>query len=464
MSRSIRVSALALAVASGWALPAHAAAAGEADVQQELAAMRAQIQQMASRIESLEGQLGGTRPHAGATPAKSDHATPPAGYAADASAKPATEITWDGAPKLATKDGWSFKPRGRIQMDIGTFNPPAALNSKDKGLATRLRRAFLGFDGTIPGNFGYRFEADLGGSSVSITDMYLTYKANPKLVVTLGQQKALWGLEELTNDLFTPFMERSAFTSAFGFERRLGLSATYTGKDLLVQGGIFADDVASLNTTTNNSYSLDGRVIFMPKIGHGQLHLGGSIHYRRLNDLASSASYGARPFLRTTDLKLVNTGTISGVTAERGIGAELAYVSGRFHASSETYWQKAVRPGLTSPTFNGGYAQLGYMLTHDTIYYKPGQWDRVKPKHALGKGGVGAVLLNLRYDWLDLTSGAIVGGNQQIAGASLIWMPRDYVRFIVNYGHLWIDNAALPAGTSRTYGADALGMRAQIDF
>ena len=469
MSRLIRSSALALVVSAGWALPAHASAASDAAIQQDLAAMRAQIQQMASRIDGLEGQLTEARARADAAETAASAASaavaaiPPA-PAASATAKPATEITWDGAPKLATKDGWSFKPRGRIQIDAGSFNPPAALASRDKGLATRLRRAYIGFDGTIPGNFGYRFEADLAGSSVNITDMYLTYKASPKLTVTLGQHKALWGLEELTSDLFTPFMERSAFIGAFGFERRLGLSAAYTEKNFLIQGGIFADDANSLNLTTNNSYSLDGRVVFMPKLGHAQLHLGGSVHYRKLNDLASSASYAARPWLRTTDLRLVNTGTISGTSAERGIGTELAYISGRFHAGSETYWQKVVRPGLVSPTFNGGYAELGYMLTGDATSYRNGQWERTRPKHPLGKDGIGTVQVNLRYDWLDLVSGPIVGGRQQVAGISALWIPTDYVRFMLNYGHIWIDDAAVPAGTTRDYTADAFGLRAQFDF
>jgi hypothetical protein len=51
---------------------------------------------------------------------------------------------------------------------------------------------------------------------------------------------------------------------------------------------------------------------------------------------------------------------------------------------------------------------------------------------------MGAVQVNARYDWLDLSDAGIVGGRQQIAGASALWIPTDYVRFIVNYGHLWL--------------------------
>ncbi len=82
----------------------------------------------------------------------------------------------------------------------------------------------------------------------------------------------------------------------------------------------------------------------------------------------------------------------------------------------------------------------------------------------MGKGGIGAVQVNLRYDWLDLNDGAIIGGRQQMAGLGLTWIPTDYVRFLANYGRLWIDDAAVAAGTARKYQADAISLRAQIDF
>ena len=56
------------------------------------------------------------------------------------------------------------------------------------------------------------------------------------------------------------------------------------------------------------------------------------------------------------------------------------------------------------------------------------------------------------------------GGTQQAALLSAIWIPTEYVRFLVNYGHLWIDDAAVLAGTDPDYQVDTFGMRAQIDF
>lgn len=472
MTRTIRASVLALALSTGWVLPAQAQGADSAAVQQELAAMRAQMAQMAARIDTLEAQLATANVKAEAATAAAGAATAALEKvpATSVTAKPATDVTWDGAPKLATKNGWSFKPRGRLQIDAGSVSaptPPTATQQRELGFASRIRRAYLGFDGTMPGGFGYRAEIDVAGSSVVLTDLFLTYKPRPDLTLTLGQQKPFWGLEEMQSDLFTSFMERAPFSSAFGFERRVGLSAAYQGHNLLVQAGAFTDDAANLGVNDiDNSYSLDGRVVFMPKLGGGQLHLGGSVHYRVTKDQATIElpRYRARPALRTTDLRFVDTGGIAGATSERGLGLEALYVAGRLHASAEAYWQKVARSGFADPTFNGGYAEVGYLLTDDVTAYRGGVLDRIRPKHPVGSGGLGALQFNVRYDWLDLIDAGIVGGNQQTAGVSLIWIPTDYVRFIAQYGHLWIKDSPILAGGSPNYGADSFGLRAQFDF
>ena len=463
MTSNFLNSAAAIAAAVGWALPAHAADANDAAIQQELAAMRAQMSQMAQRIDTLESQLAAAKaaPAPVAVPVAPPSVTAPAG----------TAIAWEGAPRISTPadpknpaaGSWSFKPRGRLQVDVAGVNAPNSIGTRSLGIATELRRAYIGFEGTIPGNFGYRVEADLANSSVELTDLYLTYKPSPKLTLTLGQHKPFQSMEDMTSDLYTSFMERAAFNAGFGFERRVGLSAAYAGKAVVVQGGVFSDNAADLNADSNNSYSFDGRVVFMPRLAGGQLHFGGSVHVRTFNDAQTSTRYRARPFVHTTDLRLINTGNI-GATGETGYGAELAYIAGRFHATAESSWMTAKRPGLADPTFNGGYAEVGYLLTDDTTAYKSGVYDRIRPRNPLNKGGMGALQLNARYDWLDLNDAGIVGGRQQVAAASLLWIPTDYVRFILNYGHLWLNDAAVAAGTSRDYSADSVGVRAQFDF
>lgn len=491
----VALSVPTLAVAAGWAPPAYAQSADSAAIRQELEAMRAQMKAMEGRIESLEGQLNAANARADAATQAAQSASQAASQAASqvaaqsasiaAAAKaPATaptaagtakaasdaspiQVVWKGGPEFRGDNGWSFKPRGRLQIDAGGVNAPSGLDetsSDHLGFSTELRRAYLGFDGTMPGGFGYRFEVDLANSSVVINDMYLTYRVNKNVTLALGNQKPNTGLEDQTSDLFTSFMERASFTGAFGFERRVGLNAQYLNKAVLVQAGVFSDDPNSLNSDYDKSWSTDGRVVFMPTVAGGTLHLGGSVHWRTLNDSIPTVTYQSRPFVHTTDLRFLSAG-VTNADNELGLGLEAAWIKGRFHATTESYWQKVRRTGFADPTFNGGYAEVGYMLTHDDTAYKAGVFERIRPHNGMDKGGLGAVQLNVRYDWLNLNDAGIVGGREQTAGISAIWMPTDYVRFILNYGHIWVkDSPVLVDGTDNTYGVDSMGMRAQFDF
>ncbi|MCT2400279.1 OprO/OprP family phosphate-selective porin [Novosphingobium mangrovi (ex Huang et al. 2023)] len=470
MKRNLGLSALAVAVSLGWALPSQASAADTASVQEELAAMRAQMKAMAERIDSLEAELAVAQARADSANTVAEAAAETATQAkvaADAADKaPPVKVAWKGAPEFSTDDGWSFKPRGRMQVDVGSVDGPSGLASANQahlGTSVEFRRIYLAFDGTMPGGFGYRTEINVANSDVAINDMYLTYKAGRHVTLTLGNQKPNWGLEEMTSDLFTSFQERASYSQAFGFERRIGLNAQYAGKTVVAQLGVFVDDPKSMGGDTNKSWSVDGRLVAMPKVAGGTLHLGGSVHVRTLNDSIPSVTYQARPFVHTTDLRFVKAG-IGDATQERGFGLEAAYVKGRFHATAESFWQTVRRSGFKDPTFNGGYAEVGYLLTDDVSTYKRGTYDRIKPKNGFDKGGIGAIQINGRYEWLDLTDAGIVGGRQQTAGISAIWIPIDYVRFIVDYGHIWVKDSPVTANGDASYGVDAMGMRAQFDF
>lgn len=462
-SNRLTLSAAAVALAAGWAVPVSAQDAQT--MAQELAAMRAQMNAMASRIDTLEAQLAATKAEAQAASTAASAATASAASATSAT-QPNTQIAWKGAPELTGPGGWSFKPRGRLQIDAGTVSSPTGIADASTGFGSEIRRAYLGFEGKIPGGFGYRAEVDVAASAVEITDLYLTYQASKALQLTVGQHKPFWGLEELTSDLFTSFTERAAVNTAFGYERRVGVSATYGKGDVIMQGGAFTDNAADLNNDENNSYSLDGRAVFTPKLGSGQLHLGGSLHYRDLNDSASSVRYRVRPLIHTPDLRFIDTGNVSAVS-ELGYGLEAGYIQGPFHVASEAHWQRVDRPGaLADPTFFGGYLEAGLFLTPgDTRGYKGGTFDRVKPKRPVDKGGFGAVQVNVRYEYLDLIDAGVIGGKQNGYDLGLVWTPTDYTRFMLSYGHLLYRDAFLPAaGGDRDYSVDALGARAQIDF
>ena len=412
----------------------------------ELAAMRAQLAAMNARIDQLEGELAATKAEAAE-----------AGQVVDA---PAPAADSEPVSTLAKSDGWSFKPRGRLMFDAGFTNAPDSTGASD-GFGNEVRRARLGASGDMPGGFGYKFEVDFAGNDISVADAILSYENGP-IEIAIGQHNNFQSLEELTSSLHTTFIERAAFTDAFGFERRLGASVTYARGDVLAQAGVFTDN---LEDTDSKNRGADARIVFMPKAGDTQLHFGGSFHYNDLDDPAAQLRYRQRPLVHFTTQRFIDTRSM-GADSETGYGLEAAAIAGRFHAAAEGYWQSVDMPGVTDdPSFFGGYVEAGVFLTDDTRGYKGGKFDRTKPSSPVGEGGIGSVQFTLRYDHLDLNDAGIVGGRQAGYFAALVWKPTDYTALMLNYGRLQYTDAILPTASGDTsYGVDAIGMRAQIDF
>ncbi|WP_422358152.1 OprO/OprP family phosphate-selective porin [Qipengyuania flava] len=412
----------------------------------ELAAMRAQLAAMNARIDQLEGELAATKAEAAE-----------AGQVVDA---PAPAADSEPVSTLAKSDGWSFKPRGRLMFDAGFTNAPDSTGASD-GFGNEVRRARLGASGDMPGGFGYKFEVDFAGNEISVADAILSYENGP-IEIAIGQHNNFQSLEELTSSLHTTFIERAAFTDAFGFERRLGASVTYARGDVLAQAGVFTDN---LEDTDSKNRGADARIVFVPKAGDTQLHFGGSFHYNDLDDPAAQLRYRQRPLVHFTSQRFIDTRSM-GADSETGYGLEAAAIAGRFHAAAEGYWQSVDMPGVTDdPSFFGGYVEAGVFLTDDTRGYKGGKFDRTKPSSPVGEGGIGSVQFTLRYDHLDLNDAGIVGGRQAGYFAALVWKPTDYTALMLNYGRLQYTDAILPTASGETsYGVDAIGMRAQIDF
>jgi len=378
-------------------------------------------------------------------------------------AKKQPAVNWKGAPEIKGEDGWSFKPRGRALFDFANLGSvPSTINTGDRGFSNEARRVRLGVQGSMPGGFGYKVEADFA-SGVELTDTHLTYK-DGGLKVTVGQHNNFQSLEELSSSNDTSFVERSAFTDAFGFERKVGISAEVKAGDALIQGGVFTDNISDLNGS-KDSIGFDGRITFAPKIANGQLHFGGSVHWRDLGDNINSVRYRQRPLIHSVSSRFINTNQIANATSETSYGLEAAAIIGRFHAAAETHWAKVKRTGMANPTFFGGSIEAGVFLTDDKREYKGGVFKGVKVSNPVGSGGLGAWQFNVRYDHLDLVDAGIVGGKQDGYMASLIWTPVNHIRFMLNYGHLsYSDAMGIVAGAPNDYSVDVIGARAQVSF
>ena len=453
----LATSALCIAVASP--LNAQEGAQETSSAATELEALKAELARLAARVQQLESEVVavGTKADEAATTAQESAQI---AQTAQTTAAAAPSVAFKGAPEVKGEDGWTFKPRGRANIDAGFVSAPSSTGA-DSGFDAETRRIRLGVSGKIPGGFGYKIEADFAENEVALTDAIITYK-DGGLTLSAGQHNNFQGLEELSSSLHTSFIERSAWTDAFGFERRVGFSGQYSAGDLLVQGGVFADNSEDL---PNDNWSLDGRVVYAPKLGNTQLHFGGSLHHNMLGD-GSTVRYRERPLVHFTDNRFVNTDRFS-ATSETGYGLEAAAISGPFHVTLEGFSQNVNRPtGFEDPSFFGGFVEAGYFFTKgDTRGYKSGTFNRVKPANPVGSGGFGALQANVRYDHLDLNDAGILGGTQDSYQASLIWTMTDYTRLLLNYALLSYDDAAFPTATGDTsYNVSVVGVRAQVDF
>ncbi|HYI63845.1 MAG TPA: porin [Allosphingosinicella sp.] len=371
-------------------------------------------------------------------------------------------VRFEGAPRFGSADGWSLKPRGRLQYDIGHIERPEGVANPGLGSVDELRRARIGIEGTAPGGFGYVFEIDLAPDVVEIVDALVTYKASSRITLTAGQHNNFQSLEELTSSRFNSFIERAAFTDAFNFERRVGFSGTYVEGPVTAQLGVFHENFLDIDET-DSAVSIDGRIVYAPRIGTGQLHLAASAH-RRDNGAATATRYRQRPLLHATDVRFVGTPSLT-VADETGFGLEAAWIGGPLHVTGEAHWLSAETAAGPGRTLFGGYAEIGYFLTGETRGYRGARWDRTRARRSIEEGGFGAVQIIVRYDYLDLDSGPVRGGTQNGLQAGLIWIPTDHVRFLVNYARLSYDGAAIPAaGGDRDYSVDVVGVRAQLDW
>ena len=422
-----------------------------------------------------------------------------------------TTPSWKGAPQFEDKDaGWSFKPRGRLQFDVGFVgNPEGDIVTRNLGFNARARRVRLGAEGTIPGGFGYKFEMDFANGSVGFGDVIITYApAGKPFNFIIGNHETHNGLEQMSSSRFLSFVERAAFDDAFINTRRIGLSAGYANKanTLRITGGLFAAHTID-NSLDNDGWIAAARATYSPLMGSNQLHFGANYQHRNfqsnngatVNAQASGepssnqrARYRARPFTQLTDQRFVNTDffaaksddifglEFAGIFKSLHFAAEGQYIVANAYGRGDTIAGGADPLDLFSsasafvptgnPNFWGGYAELGYYFTGEIRGYKNGLWDRTKVLKPFSKGGWGALQLNGRVDYLDLDSrrlkngctnnfttglctGAPVlskGGTQLGALASLVWIPEDYMRFYLQYSHAAITGGPFAATVKPT--------------
>jgi phosphate-selective porin OprO/OprP len=182
-------------------------------------------------------------------------------------------------------------------------------------------------------------DVDFANADIGFGDVILTYAPPGRSWgFTIGNHETFESLEQMTSSRFLSFLERAQMNDAFNHTRRIGASFRVADKANLLRlnAGLFA------NHSIDDSFDNDGwiaaaRATYSPKALGGMLHLGANFNYRDYQSNRQQVRYRARPFLRTTDQRFVDTGTFA-ARSDMTYGVELGGIFGPLHAAGEAQW------------------------------------------------------------------------------------------------------------------------------
>ncbi len=371
--------------------------------------------------------------------------------------------TWKG-------DGWEFKISGRVNIDYASVEADEADADWN---ASELRRFRLGASGSIGSNIKYKMEMNTNSSGeVNAEDAYIQWApTSGDWNIRLGQQRTPNSLDESTSSRYTSLLERAAFTDAFQFNRRLGVTVNKSGENYTLAAGVFGDNLEVSDQEEGTAIAARGT--FNPiKSDTTLVHLGASFRIREIGDTQSDLRYRQRPVSHIPG-RIISTGSIA--DSDTFIGAEAAALVNNFWVAGE-YGQTSADCTICSsdPDFDGGYAEAGVFIGGKKVY-KGGKFNRPKVDTPVTDGGNGAVSLVARFDTINLNDGDIDGGEYDSFSLGADWWPTRYTRLGVNYFNVDANLGTSTSGLDSNFAAlvtafepsesvSGVILRAQFDF
>ena len=375
----------------------------------------------------------------------------------------------------ATKDGnFSVSLNGRIQpaSQYNFINDPdpafGANTANELNSGMNIRRARLGVEGTFFKIWDYKFEYDFsrGNGTVGsgITDAFVRLNHTDALSYKLGSFKEPFSLEEAASNRYLTFIERHMSVNAFVDNPntyKTGIGANYavqrwqTGIAFQTEPiGSWSSAATSVNANGNqnrNNGSGDtgwqgiGRVSGRPwmeddtkfmHVGISAGHTEVNTQYRADGTMVGEGQIGggggmsffAFPGTNVDRTNILNTGNLSTgalndpnrrqVTSYDRYGAEGWFVYGPFSAQAEYLRTNINGVGYDGEHLTGYYGFISYFLTGESKSYhvRNGAANRLKPRKPFhwDGSGLGAWEIAAGYDYIDMNSGAIKGGEMDM--------------------------------------------------
>jgi phosphate-selective porin OprO and OprP len=442
---------------------------------------------------------------------------PPASAPAPVSTEPRIGLV-AGRPTITSADGqYTLSINSLIQFDSGGYfqgTVPGPDNRQTNGGVStaklnngyNLRRGFLGINGRIAGDWTYAFTGDFGGTpdgTVGLNEANINYVGFNPVIATLGYFTPPYTLADSTGARNFLFLEQPSITeiarSLAAGTARASFGARASGEKYFA-GAYFTGSRFGANTTNGTGSTLNGeqtggvmRLVYRPfKNPDWTAHFGFSGSAVFGPNFRSSGVPGVsqstltlqdQPELRIDPSRLISTGAISANGAQ-AFGPELAFGYRNFLVEGEfqqIYVNQYKPVGQLAPTlgFNGGYAEVAYVLTGEPIPYNESRAAFASPTpdrpFSLKNGGWGAWELAARFSTVDLnshvvpglaqtTTGGVYGGQQTIYTVGLNWFPNDNLRFMLDFYFADINRLNTAGTTQIGQRFAAIALRSQLGF
>jgi phosphate-selective porin OprO/OprP len=368
--------------------------------------------------------------------------------------KSTLSVSWKDRPRVETSDGaFVFELIGRFMWDSFWESsddlPPTATQD-----GTFFRRARLGVQGHVYQNLEFRIEMDFATGTVVLTDVYMGLrKLGAVGTIRVGHMKEPFGLEALESANDITFLERSAATDAFAPFRNDGIQLmnAILGDRATWAAGIFRESNNQGVATGDGGYTFTARLTGLPmqnKDRQTLIHVGVCFSLR--DPPTGTAQFQARPGIAAGP-RLVDPGSLATEDVML-LCFEFAWAWRALSVQAEAFLTEVHGDGVADSSFSGWYVQVSYWITGESRPYKAkeGVFGAPKPKRALhdAQGGFGAWEIALRFDAIDLTDGAVVGGEQTSItfGANWHWNKNARVMFHIVFTDVEDGNAGANNG------------------
>jgi len=417
----------------------------------------------------------------------------------------------NGRPQIASADGrFSAALRVTLQYDTGHYMQSArarmlpATNGPDLSDGSNFRRAQIGLQGALFGDWSYSFKMDFGsGGSTGtespgrIQEAYVEYDGLAPFLFRIGAHAAAVGLESNGSSSDQLLLERASpaeLARGMASGTRSAVELVYAGERLFGSLAYTGDKPGALGAF-DEQQAIVARVSYSPintAERHWVISAGGSDIFRPARNGPHSdaerplrLSSLAELVLDDNSTKFVDTGEIADATEASNWGVESGASFGPFLAQGGYFGYGVDRRGAGRHGFDGWYGEASWVLTGEGRGWSEERAAFVgpRPRNALSDGGgIGAFEVAARYSALDLNDqagtmgdslpvGSLRGGQQRIVTLGLNWYPNTALKFTlqaqnVEASRIGTNIVATPALLNTDLGQNfnTIALRSQIAF